>query len=139
MEYYRRMPVGAEVQRGGGTRFRVWAIKPSRVGVRVSSDPELNTNPVQAVLDSEGNQYFSGYVPRTKAGDFYKFIIDDQLLPDPAARAQYGGPHGSSVIIDPDSYPWHDGDWDGVSSNTHVVYEMHLGTFTTAGTWASAT
>ena len=138
MEYDRCMPVGAEVQRGGGVHFRVWSTTSSNVRVRISCDSEVNNSPLQAVLNPEGNQYFSGYVPEARAGDFYKFIIDERLLPDPAARAQYGGPHGPSMIIDPDSYTWHDQHWVGVSSDTQVIYEMHLGTFTPEGTWASA-
>jgi maltooligosyltrehalose trehalohydrolase len=42
------------------------------------------------------------------------------------------------VIVDPDKYRWHDENWDGVSSDTPVIYEMHLGTFTEEGTWSSA-
>ncbi|MFZ0505715.1 MAG: malto-oligosyltrehalose trehalohydrolase, partial [Chthoniobacterales bacterium] len=98
MEYYRRMPIGAEVQRNrGGVHFRVWSTTASNVRVRVNGDAEVNNSPVRAVLNPEGNHYFSGYVPEAKAGDFYKFIIDERLLPDPAARAQYGGPHGPSM------------------------------------------
>ena len=110
MEYYRRMPIGAEVQRngGGGVHFRVWSTTASNVRVRVSGDAEVVNSPVQAVLNPEGNQYFSGYVPEAKAGDYYKFVIDERLLPDPAARAQYGGPHGPSMIIDSDDYTWQD-------------------------------
>jgi maltooligosyltrehalose trehalohydrolase len=138
MKYDRRMPVGAEAQKGGGTHFRVWATTSSEITVLVSSDPELKANPAQVALVPDENQYFSGYVPEAKPGDFYKFVIDDRLLPDPAARAQHGGPHGASIIIDPDNYTWNDKLWAGVSSETHVVYEMHLGTFTQAGTWAAA-
>ena len=132
------MPIGAEIQPGGGVHFRVWSTASSDVRVRVSGDAEVSNSPVQASLVSEGNHYFSGYVPEAKAGNFYKFIVNDRLLPDPAARAQYGGPHGPSIIIDPDSYNWHDQHWEGVSSESQVIYEMHLGTFTTEGTWASA-
>ena len=132
------MPVGAEAQKGGGTHFRLWSTTSSAVKVRVSGDSEVQNSPVQVCLASEGNQYFSGYVPEAKPGDFYKFIIDDRLFPDPAARAQYGGPHGASIIVDPDSYDWRDEGWAGISSETHIVYEMHLGTFTPAGTWAGA-
>jgi hypothetical protein len=39
MKYDRRMPVGAEAQKGGGTHFRVWATTSSEITVRVSSDP----------------------------------------------------------------------------------------------------
>jgi maltooligosyltrehalose trehalohydrolase len=60
------------------------------------------------------------------------------LFPDPAARAQHGGPHGASVIVDPESYSWNDEGWGGVSRDTHVIYEMHVGTLTLEGTWAAA-
>ncbi|MGA7130445.1 MAG: malto-oligosyltrehalose trehalohydrolase [Chthoniobacterales bacterium] len=139
MEYYRRMPIGAEVQRNrGGVHFRVWSTTASNVRVRVNGDAEVNNSPVRAVLNPEGNHYFSGYVPEAKAGDFYKFIIDERLLPDPAARAQYGGPHGPSMIIDSDDYTWQDEHWNGVPSETQIIYEMHLGTFTAEGTWTGA-
>ena len=46
--------------------------------------------------------------PRRKPVDFYKFVINDRLFPDPAAPAQYGGPHGPSMIIDSDDYTWQD-------------------------------
>jgi len=138
MKYRRRMPIGAEVQSAGGVHFRLWSTTSSTVSVRVSGDSEVQNSPAQVFLASEGNQYFSGYVTEAKPGDFYKFMIDDRLFPDPVARAQYGGPHGASIIVDPDSYVWHDEGWGGISSETHIVYEMHLGTFTPAGTWAGA-
>ncbi|MBV8816205.1 MAG: malto-oligosyltrehalose trehalohydrolase [Verrucomicrobia bacterium] len=138
MKHHRRMPIGAEVQKGGGTHFRVWSTTSSELIVCVSSDPELKANRLQVVLTPEEKQYFSGYIPEAKPGDFYKFIIGGRLLPDPAARAQHDGPHGPSIIVDPDNYTWHDEDWGGVSLETHVIYEMHLGTFTHAGTWAGA-
>jgi len=138
MNYHRNMPIGAEVQSGGGVHFRLWSTTSSTVRVRVSSDSEVQNSPAQVSLAAEGNQYFSGYVPEAKPGDFYKFIIDERLFPDPAARAQYGGPHGASIIVDPDSYVWHDEGWPGISSETHIVYEMHLGTFTPAGNWGGA-
>jgi len=138
MEYHRHMPIGAEVQKGGGVHFRVWSTTSSEIGVRVSGDSEVANSRVQIRLSPEGNEYFSGYLSEAKPGDFYKFVIDDRLFPDPAARAQYGGPHGPSVVVDPETYIWHDKDWAGILPESHVIYEMHLGTFTHAATWAAA-
>ena len=139
MEYHRHMPIGAEVQKGGGVHFRVWSTTSSEIGVRVSGDSEVANSRVQIRLSPEGNEYFSGYLSEAKPGDFYKFVIDDRLFPDPAARAQYGGPHGPSVVVDPETYIWHDKDWAGILPESHVIYEMHLGTFTHAATWAAGT
>ena len=70
MKYHRYLPIGAEVQSGGGVHFRLWSTTSSTVRVRVSGDAEGSNSPLQAVLNPEGNQYFSGYVPEAKAGDF---------------------------------------------------------------------
>jgi maltooligosyltrehalose trehalohydrolase len=43
------------------------------------------------------------------------------------------------MIVDPSSFPWTDEDWAGAPPrHHHVVYEMHVGTFTSRGTWAGA-
>ena len=43
------------------------------------------------------------------------------------------------MIVDPPAFPWTDDDWTGARPrHQQVVYEMHIGTFTAAGTWAAA-
>src|SRR5690606_12757533 len=42
------------------------------------------------------------------------------------------------MVIDPDRYEWSDQDWRGPDNGRQVVYEMHVGTFTSEGTWSSA-
>jgi maltooligosyltrehalose trehalohydrolase len=41
-------------------------------------------------------------------------------------------------VIDPAAYRWRDGAWKGLALPGQVVYEMHVGTFTTEGTWEAA-
>lgn len=84
--------------------------------------------------------YFSGLSDSARAGDRYRFLLDDgeQLYPDPASRFQPEGPHGPSEIVDPARFHWSDGAWPGVNSRGQVVYEMHIGTFTPEGTWQAA-
>jgi maltooligosyltrehalose trehalohydrolase len=74
-------------------------------------------------------------------GDLYRFALDarEQLVPDPASRFQPEGPLGPSMIVDPDEFAWHDSQWRGVRAQGQVIYEMHIGTFTRAGTWQAAT
>jgi maltooligosyltrehalose trehalohydrolase len=134
MGFRRQIPIGAELQKAGGTHFRVWATTASSVGIRVADNPGLTENAITVDLESEENNYFSGHIPEAKAGQFYKISLGSMLFPDPAARAQHGGPHGASVIVDPESYIWQDQNWGGVSRDTHVIYEMHVGTFTLEGT-----
>ena len=72
-------------------------------------------------------------------GTRYRFRIDGGLhVPDPAARFQPGGVHGESEVIDPEAHEWRDGGWRGVPAEALVFYELHVGTFTAAGTFHAA-
>jgi maltooligosyltrehalose trehalohydrolase len=42
------------------------------------------------------------------------------------------------MVIDPLAYRWHDADWPGVGMLGQVLYELHIGTFTPAGTFDAA-
>ena len=91
-------------------------------------------------LASESKGWFSGTSTEARVGSLYGFRLDDdeRLYPDPASRFQPDGPHSVSQVIDPSSYEWSDANWRGVSLAGQVIYEMHIGTFTTAGTWGAA-
>src|SRR4029079_10807829 len=56
----------------------------------------------------------------------------------PVSRFQPEGQHGPSQMIDPGAFPWTDREWRGVQLAGAIIYEMHLGTFTAAGTWKAA-
>src|SRR5205823_513422 len=43
-----------------------------------------------------------------------------------------------AAVVDPSAFRWTDDGWKGVTDATPVLYEMHVGTFTRAGTWAAA-
>lgn len=133
LEPVRRLPVGAEPERGGGVDFRLWAPLCHDVAVEIEGlDPALMT--------PGPDGYFSCRVRQARAGMRYRFRVDndDKLLPDPASRFQPEGPHGPSQIVDPDDFVWSDGAWRGVAREQLVVYELHIGSFTPAGDWQSA-
>ena len=46
--------------------------------------------------------------------------------------------NGTSQVIDPRGFQWTDDEWRGVTPEGHVLYEMHVGTFTKDGTWEAA-
>jgi maltooligosyltrehalose trehalohydrolase len=128
----RRLPVGAELIGDHRVHVRVWA-PPAR-----SMELVLNgQNPIALTKGPEG--YWSIDV-EARAGDRYQFRIDgsEKLYPDPASRFQPEGPHGPSEIVDPAAYKWSDAGWKGASITGQVIYELHVGTFTRAGTWAAA-
>ncbi len=129
----RRLDVGAEVS-PNGVHFRVWA--PTRKTVEVI----LEDREGEAFsLHRESPGYFAGYVELASAGSLYKYRLDeDEAYPDPISRFQPKGPHSWSEVIDPQSFPWTDDRWPGIRIEAQVVYEMHIGTWTRQGTWASA-
>jgi 1,4-alpha-glucan branching enzyme len=92
LQMQRRVPIGAELQKLGGVHFRVWATTSSTVAVCIDQNPEITENAIEAKLEPEGNGYFSGYVADAQAGQFYRLKLGSNLLPDPAARAQYRVP-----------------------------------------------
>jgi maltooligosyltrehalose trehalohydrolase len=79
-------------------------------------------------------------VPWLEPGRAYGFHLDAEarLYPDPASRFQPEGPHGPSLMVDPSRFSWTDAAWTGVTRTGQVVYELHIGTFTPAGTFAAA-
>lgn len=129
----RTLPIGAEVLPGGaGVHFRVWAPRRGTVAV------EFVERGVAAPLAAEPGGYFAGRVPEARAGERYRLRLDGGAFPDPAARFQPAGPHGPSQIVDPRTFAWTDAAWRGRPRREHVLYELHLGTFTPEGTWMAA-
>jgi maltooligosyltrehalose trehalohydrolase len=112
----------------------VWASRPQRVEVILQDAGNRSF-----VLTPEGNGYFSGTV-EVSPGTRYGFRLDSEetLYPDPVSRFQPEGPHAPSVVIDPSTFAWTDEVWPGVRPQGRVIYEMHIGTFTPAGTWRAA-
>ena len=125
---WRRLPIGAELAPSGGVHFRLWAPRVAQVEVEVDGQ--------RIRLETEPGGYHSGLAPAIRAGARYAYHLDGgPPLPDPASRFQPDGPHGPSEVIDPEAFDWTDTRWPGVPREGQVLYEMHVGTFTTAGTW----
>ena len=128
----RRLPVGAELQPGGGVEFRIWAPRCGQVEVLLRDDPG------PSALQAEGNGYHSGKVPHAAASSCYWYVVAGQRFPDPASRFQPEGSHGPSQVVDPSSFRWSDQGWHGCQLLGQVIYELHIGTFSPEGTWAGA-
>jgi maltooligosyltrehalose trehalohydrolase len=90
-------------------------------------------------LEPDGNGYFAGTVASIGTGARYRLKTDTgEALPDPASRFQPDGPHGPSEVVDPHAFEWSDQDWPGIAIDGQVIYELHIGTFTRAGTFRAA-
>src|SRR5690606_28882506 len=53
---------------------------------------------------------------------------------DPASRAQPECVHKASAVAE-SKFDWHDSNWKGLPLSEMVIYELHVGTFTAAGTF----
>jgi maltooligosyltrehalose trehalohydrolase len=135
--FKRRYPIGAELIDENWTHFRVWAPKAREVDLVLEDAAEAK--PKFCPLTAESDGYFS-VAANTGSGARYRFRLNgaENFYPDPASRFQPDGPHGGSCIVDPTKFRWSDADWPGLKLKGQIFYEMHIGTFTTEGTWCAA-
>ncbi|MBI1395059.1 MAG: malto-oligosyltrehalose trehalohydrolase [Betaproteobacteria bacterium] len=123
------MPFGTEIL-VPGVRFRLWAPGARNVALGLGSDP---LRPMKA----GGDGWFHCDVREAREGQRYRFRIDGGLdVPDPASRFNPDDVHGPSEIVDPLAFGWTDDDWRGRPWPEAVLYELHVGTFSPAGTFA---
>ncbi len=135
----RRLPIGAEVAADGAVHFRVWAPKRRRVELVLAQEPG-KPEVLPIALKAGRQRLLFGAVRSAHAGMRHGFRLDrgQKIFPDPASRFQPEGPAGWSQIVDPASFKWTDGSWQGIGLAGQVLYEMHIGTFTPEGTFAAA-
>ncbi|MBI3826963.1 MAG: malto-oligosyltrehalose trehalohydrolase [Candidatus Rokubacteria bacterium] len=75
-------------------------------------------------------------VSEAAAGTRYQYRLDgERYRPDPVSRFQPQGVHGPSVVVDPDAFAWTDQGFRGAPLAEQAIYELHVGTFSTAGTF----
>ena len=124
----RMNPLGASLHREG-TTFRVWAPACRSVELVVEGRaPERLREAAEGVRELT--------VPALLAGTRYQYRLDgERYRPDPVSRWQPQGVHGPSVVVDPARFAWTDGDFRGHAREDLVFYELHVGTYTTAGTF----
>jgi maltooligosyltrehalose trehalohydrolase len=122
----RRRAIGAEIT-GRGVHFRVWA--PAHETAAVVIDGRAIS------LDREEDGYFSKLIEGAGAGTRYRYRLADGDYPDPASRYQPDGPHADSVVVDPSAYQWQS---TPPRIDDRIIMEIHVGTFTPAGTFAAA-
>ena len=116
------MPRLGAVPCGDGTvEVCVWA--PAAGSVFVRSDEDVK-------LERDG-EYWAGAF----AGDDYRLVVDGEAWPDPCSRWQPEGVTGPSRVLDAAALEWSDDSWGGVALDELVIYELHVGAFSEAGTF----
>jgi len=128
----RRLSAGVEMQSHDTASVRVWAPACRRVEFAIDGG-------TSHALERDADGFFAGIVPGVVPGTRYWYRLDgERLRPDPVSRYQPDGPHGPSAIVDGSTFSWTDAAWAGIDPLGQVLYELHVGTFTPAGTWRAA-
>lgn len=131
-----RMPFGAELQAGGGVRFRLWAPQCPHISVAIRSADGSLERVVPMVALGDGWHELVDKI--AGAGTLYDYLLPDGMhVPDPASRFQPQDVHGPSEVIDPANFAW-SASWKGRSWKEAVIYELHVGAFTPEGTFLAA-
>lgn len=127
------MPFGAELMEDGRVRFRLWAPGAGKVELSLQGlAPEA-----RLLMAQEDDGWFGIVTEFAASGFYYQYLIDEtHYLPDPASRYQPQDVYGSSQVVDPKSWHWTDGDWQGRPWEDAVFYELHVGSFSEEGTFS---
>ena len=125
-EYPWERPLGARPLGDGRVEFRVWAPRAQRVALQLSGE--------EVTLDEAGFGIYEVVAP-AHAGDDYLFLLDGDAFPDPCSRWQPQGLRGASRVRGPTTPPTAP---QIPSLERLVICELHVGTFSSEGTFAGA-
>lgn len=111
--------------------FQVWAPLPQKV--------ELALEGARLPMTRDSAGWWTLTAPLARPGSNYGFWLDDAgPFPDPRSPFQPEGVHGRSRLVDHSAFAWTDPDFEAPALAAAVFYEMHIGTFTPAGTFRAA-
>ena len=128
----RRRTIGVNFNANGNADVMLWAPKANRVELL------LHAQGRRIPLVSEEYGYWTLETKELVPDDLYSWVLDgENQLPDPASLSQPEGVHGPSQAVDLKSFAWTDRSWKNTALKNYVIYEVHTGTFTTEGTFAS--
>lgn len=132
--------LGGQSHDDGVARFCVWSPTSKQVELVIVDDDRHPQQTQAMTLSQDG--FHSAEIPDVSVGTKYFYRFDGgEMRPDPASRFQPDGVHGPSQVCSgatSDRFAWTDQAWKGVDQSDLIIYEMHVGTFTEAGTYHSA-
>jgi maltooligosyltrehalose trehalohydrolase len=115
---------------GNRCRFRVWAPFSHKVHLHLVA-PEDRV----VCMEPRKRGYHTAVVEEIAPGTKYLYQLSNgKEVPDPVSRYQPDGVHGPSEIVSA-RFDWTDTHWFGIPIETYVIYELHVGTFTSEGTF----
>jgi maltooligosyltrehalose trehalohydrolase len=112
--------------------FSLWAPRRKSVAVQVNGE--------RFPMQRGERGYWTADVPSVHPGDDYGFLVnkDPKPYPDPRSLQQPNGVHQLSRIVDLEAFQWTDYSYQPPLWASAVIYELHIGTFTSEGTFAAA-
>src|ERR1700704_4962738 len=129
--HLKKRRLGATPVSNGTWEFVLWAPRSRRASLHV-----LGTNQRILEMEPEERGYHHLTVDGLEPGAPYLYQLDDsRQLPDPASRFQPQGVHGPSHLVDVTRFKWTDPTWTGISLESSVFYELHVGTYTPEGSF----
>ena len=113
-------------------RFEVWAPRAKSVSVKVGAESFR--------MRGADDGWWRAEVDSARPGSDYGFLIDDDptAYPDPRSQWQPNGVHTLSRVYDHAAFRWTDQQFQAPPLASAVIYELHVGSFTKAGTLDSA-
>ena len=110
--------------------YRVWAPYATSLDLHAGADIVRMRRDTRGWWDSDRPM---------RVGDVYGYAVDGGApIPDPRSEYQPAGIHGLSQCIDHDAFVWSDRGWQAPPLGSAIIYELHVGTFSDAGTFDGA-
>ena len=125
-------PLGVVPRSVNRCDVRIWAPKLTTLDISIEGHDQRPD--VVASLKRDDQGFHSGEL-RLSPGQTYSLRTPHGQRPDPTSRWQPAGVHGPSMVVDANHFPWQDEHWQGVPTNQLVIYELHVGTFTSQGNY----
>ncbi len=127
------MRVGATYLGNNYCHFTVWAPLLENVAVKIIT-PEKRLIPMQPRGGGYWQTTASGIAPES----LYLYQLgEDTTRPDPASYFQPQGVHAPSQVVDHSIFNWKNTNWAGIELEKLIIYELHVGTFTSEGTFVA--
>jgi maltooligosyltrehalose trehalohydrolase len=113
----------------GKAELRIWAPGARKVEIDVIGEG-------RRALEAAARGHFELAGPGLSAGTRFLVRLDGGPgVPDPRSQRQPDGVHGPSEVVDQDAFVWTDAGFAPAPLARAIIYELHVGTFTPAGTF----